>query len=147
MMEIPGNVLQDMVRQTVDVGDVFLVDLDKSDGITPKEGDETRKKFFVVLGFDNEGNTYGGVIINSRINQQMSQVVKDYHMPIKCAKYAFLKYDSFVDCLQLKTAPLAKLSSGNYKGKMDAEDTGLIIGTLKNSPMEKAARLKKFGIL
>lgn len=147
MMEIPGNVLQDMVRQTVDVGDVFLVDLDKSDGITPKKGDETRKKFFVVLGFDNEGNTYGGVIINSRINQQMSQMVKDYHVPIKCAKYAFLKYDSFVDCLQLKTAPLAKLSSGNYKGKMDAEDTGLIIGTLKNSPMEKAARLKKFGIL
>ena len=47
MMEIPGNVLQDLVRQTVNLGD----------------------------------------IINSRINQQMPQVVKDYHMPIKCAKY------------------------------------------------------------
>ena len=147
MMEIPGNVLQDMVRQIVDVGDVFLVELDKSDGITPKEGDETRRKFFVVLGFDDEGNAYGGVIINSRINQHMNQIVKDYHMPIKCAKYAFLKYDSFVDCLQLKTAPLAKLSSGNYKGKMESDDTYLIIETLKNSPMEKAARLKRFGIV
>lgn len=147
MIEIPGNVLQNMVRQTVDVGDVFLVEMDRSDGITPKDGDETRKKFFVVLGFDDEGNAYGGVIINSRINQQMNQVVKDYHMPIKCAKYAFLKYDSFVDCLQLKTAPLAKLTSGNYKGKIDAEDTELIIGTLKSSPIEKAARLKKFGII
>jgi len=63
MIEIPGNVLQNMVRQTVDVGDVFLVEMDRSDGITPKDGDETRKKFFVVLGFDDEGNAYGGVII------------------------------------------------------------------------------------
>lgn len=147
MMEIPVNVLEDIVRQTVDVGDVFLVELDKSDGITPKEGDETRRKFFVVLGFDSEGNAYGGVIINSRINQLMSLVVKDYHMPIKSEKYSFLKYDSFVDCLQLKTAQLSKLSSGNYKGKMDPVDTELIIGTLKSSPREKPARLKKYGII
>lgn len=146
-MEIPEKALQNIVRQTVNVGDVFLVELDKNNGIIPKDGDVTRMKFFVVLGFDGEGNVYGGVIINSRINQQMSQLVKDYHMPIKCAKYTFLKYDSFVDCLQLKTAPLSKLSSGNYKGKMDEEDTELILGTLKSSPREKPARLKKFGII
>jgi hypothetical protein len=146
-MNIPENVLQNIVKQTVNVGDVFLLDLDQTDGVTPKGGDESRKKFFVVLGFDNEGNVYGGVIINSRINQHMSQLVKDYHMPIKSSKYSFLKYDSFVDCLQLKTAPLAKLSSGNYKGKMDAEDLELIIGTIKNSPVEKVARLKQFGIV
>lgn len=146
-MEIPEKALQNIVRQTVNVGDVFLVELDKNNGIIPKDGDVTRMKFFVVLGFDGEGNVYGGVIINSRINQQMSQLVKDYHMPIKCAKYTFLRYDSFVDCLQLKTAPLSKLSSGNYKGKMDEEDTELILGTLKSSPREKPARLKKFGII
>ena len=146
-MEIPEKALQNIVRQTVNVGDVFLVELDKNNGIIPKDGDVTRMKFFVVLGFDGEGNVYGGVIINSRINQQMSQLVKDYHMPIKCAKYTFLKYDSFVDCLQLKTAPLSKLSSGNYKGKMDEEDTELILGTLKSSPREKPARLKKYGII
>ena len=146
-MEIPEKALQNIVRQTVNVGDVFLVELDKNNGIIPKDGDVTRMKFFVVLGFDGEGNVYGGVIINSRINQQMSQLVKDYHMPIKCAKYTFLRYDSFVDCLQLKTAPLSKLSSGNYKGKMDVEDTELILGTLKSSPREKPARLKKFGII
>ena len=147
MMEIPVNVLEDIVRQTVDVGDVFLVELDKSDGITPKEGDETRRKFFVVLGFDSEGNAYGGVIINSRINQLMSLVVKDYHMPIKSSKYPFLRYDSFVDCLTLKTAPLAKLATGNYSGHMDEDDIKLIMGALKDSPREKAARLKRFGII
>lgn len=58
-----------------------------------------------------------------------------------------LKYDSFVDCLLLKTSSLEKLSSGNYKGKIDKDDLDLIMGTLKNSPVEKVARLKKFGIL
>lgn len=146
-MDISESVLQDIVKQTVSVGDVFLIELDRKDGITPKDGDETRKKYFVVLGFDDDGNVYGGVIINSRINQQMSQMVKDYHMPIKCSKYTFLKYDSFVDCLLLKTAPLAKLSNGNFKGRIDEDDLELIIGTIKNSPVEKAARLKQFGLL
>lgn len=146
-MEISENVLKDIVKQTVSVGDVFLIELDSSNGITPKDGANSRKKYFVVLGFDDEGNVYGGVIINSRINQKMDQVVKDYHMPIKCNKYSFLQYDSFVDCLLLKTAPLAKLSSGNYKGKIDNADLGLIIETLKSSPREKVARLKKYGLL
>lgn len=146
-MEIPENLLHNIIRQSVNVGDVYLVELNQNDGITPKDGDETRHKYFIVLGFDNEGNAYGGVIINSRINQKMSQVVKDYHMPIKCSKYTFLKYDSFVDCLQLKVAPLSKLSCGNYKGKIDSDDTALIVGTLKGSPREKAVRLKQFGII
>ena len=77
----------------------------------------------------------------------MDQVVKDYHMPIKSSKYPFLRYDSFVDCLTLKTAPLAKLATGNYSGHMDEDDIKLIMGALKDSPREKAARLKRFGII
>ncbi len=145
-MDIPENVLHDLTKRTVSVGDVFLVELDSNDGITPKDGAASRHKYFVVLGFDGEGNAYGGVIINSRINQRMDQVVKDYHMPIKCSKYPFLRYDSFVDCLTLKTAPVAKLAAGNYTGRIDEDDIELIIGTLKDSPREKAARLKRFGI-
>mgnify|MGYP002626898247 CR=1 FL=1 len=147
MMEIPGDVLESMVQQTVKVGDVFFLEMDANDGVTPKPGDSTRFKFFVVLGFDGEGNVYGGVIINSRINQSMDQTVKDYHMPIKCGKYPFLRYDSFVDCLWLKTAPLEKFTKGKYVGKMASDDLELIIGTLKDSPREKKIKLLKFGIL
>ena len=146
-MDIPESVLHNLTNRTVGVGDVFLVELDSSDGIRPKDGAATRHKYFVVLGFDSEGNAYGGVIINSHINQRMDQVVKDYHMPIKSSKYPFLRYDSFVDCLTLKTAPLAKLATGNYSGHMDEDDIKLIMGALKNSPREKAARLKRFGII
>ena len=35
-MEIPEKALQNIVRQTVNVGDVFLVELDKNNGIIPK---------------------------------------------------------------------------------------------------------------
>lgn len=147
MMDMPQKVLHDLTRKTVSVGDVFLVELDSRDGITPKDGAATRHKYFVVLGIDDEGNAYGGVIINSRINQRMDQVVKDYHMPIKCSKYPFLAHDSFVDCLMLKTTPLAKLAAGSYKGRLDDDDTELIIGTLKGSPREKTARLRRFGII
>lgn len=146
-MDIPESVLHNLTKRTVGVGDVFLVELDSSDGIRPKDGAATRHKYFVVLGFDSEGNAYGGVIINSHINQRMDQVVKDYHMPIKSSKYPFLRYDSFVDCLTLKTAPLAKLATGNYSGHMDEDDIKLIMGALKDSPREKAARLKRFGII
>ena len=52
MMEISGSVLQDMMRSTVSVGDVFLIEMDENDGITPKDGDGSRNKYFVVLGFD-----------------------------------------------------------------------------------------------
>lgn len=47
---------------------------------------------------------------------------------------------------KLKTAPVSKLVAGNYMGRIDEYDTELIIGTLKDSPREKAARLKRFGI-
>ena len=147
MMEIPGTVLESMMQLTVKVGDVFLLELDAGDGVTPKPGDATRFKFFVVLGFDGEGNVYGGVIINSRINQSMDQTVKDYHMPIKCERYPFLRYDSFVDCLRLKTAALEKFTKGKSVGKMTSEDLDLIIGALKESPREKRIKLLKFGIL
>ena len=147
MMEIPGNVLQGMMRSTVSVGDVFLVEMDESDGITPKDGDTSRNKFFIVLGFDSLGNAYGGVVINSRVNQRMEQIVQDYQMPISCTKYPFLKHDSFVNCIRLKTVPLAKLTAGRFKGVVESEDVTLITETVKTSPRERAARLRRFGIV
>ena len=38
MMEIPGNVLQDIVQNSVKQGDVFLIEMDSQGGVTPKDG-------------------------------------------------------------------------------------------------------------
>lgn len=146
-MDIPNNVAESLVKDTVKQGDIFILELDKQDGVTPKGSDASRNKFFVVLGFDNEGNVYGGVIVNSRINQNMSPLIRDYHMPIKAEEYSFLRYDSFIDCLQLKTAPLSKFTKGEFVGRLQDDDLNLVIGTIKESPREKKANLLRFGII
>jgi hypothetical protein len=146
-MDIPNNIAESLVKDTVKQGDIFVLDLDNQDGITPKGGDTFRNKFFVVLGFDNEGNVYGGVIVNSKINQNMCPLIRDYHMPIKAEKYSFLRYDSFIDCLQLKTASLSKFTKGKFVGRLQDDDLTLVIGTIKESPREKKANLLRFGII
>lgn len=146
-MDIPKNVAESLVKDTVKQGDIFILELDNQDGVTPKGSDAYRNKFFVVLGFDNEGNVYGGVIVNSRINPKMSPLIREFHMPIKAEKYSFLRYNSFIDCLQLKTAPLSKFTKGKFVGRLQDDDLNLVIGTIKESPREKKANLLRFGII
>lgn len=147
MIYIPDDTLERLTAKTASIGDVFVVNMDQSNGIIPKGTDSSRNKFFVVLGFDDEGNVYGGVIVNSRINPNLPQRIADFHMPIKCKKYFFLKYDSFVDCLMLKTASLEKLAKSKLVGKIEGEDIDLIVGTVISSPKEKRIRLKRFGLV
>lgn len=120
--------------------------MNQKNGIIPKKGDDSRNKFFIVLGFDSEGNIYGGLIINSNINQRVPQAIKDWQMPIKCAKYAFLEHDSFVDCSRLKCASIEKFNAWKFLGFVDLEDVELIIGTIKESPNETPERLAMFGL-
>lgn len=131
---------------SVKIGEVYRIRMTPEDGITPKPGDTDRHKFFVVLGFDDEGNVYGGVIVNSKINPNLSEEIKDLHMPIKADKYAFLRYNSFVDCSRLKTASIDKLLAGKFLGAMDKYDVELIVGALKESPKENKAHLALFGL-
>lgn len=132
--------------KTVKVGDVYEITMTEANGIKPKPGDSSRNKYFVVLGFDSEGVAYGGVIINSQINRNLPAHIKMYHMPIKQSKYPFLRYDSFVDCVQLKRAFPHKFNEWNYLGEIDGYDVELIIGTIKESPRESPEHLAQFGI-
>lgn len=143
---LDDNSLKDIAKKTIKVGDVFRIKMDQRNGIIPKKGDESRNKFFIVLGFDSEGNIYGGVIINSNINQRIPQAVKDWQMPIKCSKYAFLEYDSFVDCSKLKSASADKFSTWKYLGSVESEDVEIILGTIKESPNETQEHLAMFGL-
>ena len=65
-----NNKLQNLLLDTVEEGEVYRLCLTKEEGIIPKnKGDEGRKKFFVVVGKDQEGNAIGFVLINSEINK------------------------------------------------------------------------------
>lgn len=128
-------------------GDVYFVAMDEKDGITPHDGYSKRNKYFVVLGFDGEGNVYGGVVINSKINKNLARRIADFQYPIRSDKYPFLRYNSFVNCIKLKTTSLSKLAMSDFVGSLDAEDVELIIGAVIESPMEEAVRLRCFGLI
>ena len=143
---ISKNNLSELTKHTIEVGDVYRIKMDQTNGIVPKAGDDYSNKYFIVLGFDTEGNAYGGVIINSGINRNVPQSIQDWHMPIKCSKYNFLSHDSFVDCSKLKHAPIAKFGGWEFKGKIEEEDVKLIIATIKESPNETPKHLAAYGL-
>ncbi len=138
--------LLNLARRTVEIGDVYRMNLTKVNGIKPKDGADSRNKYFVVLGFDDKGVAYGGVIINSGINQNLPAHLKMYHMPLPKSKYGFLDHDSFVDCVSLKRAFPEKFRQWQYLGKIDEYDVELIIGTIKESPRENVAHLALYGL-
>lgn len=129
------------------IGDVYSIQMNESNGITPKDGYQTRRKFFVVLGFDSEGYVYGGVVINSHVNYNLPDSIIDYQMPIKASKYPFLRYDSFVNCSKLKVAAVKALVNSKLLGSIEDEDLNLIIGTVCESPNESKIQLRRFGLL
>ena len=47
-MDIPQTLIDDAVSNNVQLGDVYKIELSKADGIIPKNGYDTRNKFFVV---------------------------------------------------------------------------------------------------
>ena len=138
--------LSRLASHTVKVGDVYEITMTEANGIKPKAGDSSRDKYFIVLGFDSNGTVFGGVIINSQINTNLPPHLKMYHMPIKQSKYPFLKHDSFVDCVRLKVAFPQKFNEWNYLGEIDEYDVQLIVGTIKESPVESKERITMFGL-
>lgn len=80
--DLLGSTANELLQSSINVGDVYLLNLDPTNGITPKNNDTTRNKFFIVLGFDDEGNVIGGLVINSKINYNLPPTVTDYRLPI-----------------------------------------------------------------
>jgi hypothetical protein len=146
--DILGDVGDKLAQDNIKVGNVYLISLDQQSVITPKNGDLTRDKFFVVLGFDNEGNVIGGLVINSKINYNLPSSVTDYQLPIKVEQCPFLKYNSFVNCSKIIVANKAKFTKNTYRGEIsDPEFIDLLINTVKESPTVNTKLLKRFGLI
>ena len=146
--DILGDVGDKLAQDNIKVGNVYLINLDQQNGITPKNGDLTRDKFFIVLGFDQEGNVIGGLVINSNINYNLPSNVTDYQLPIKVEQCPFLKHNSFVNCSKIIVANKTKFTKKTYRGEItDPELLNLIINTVKDSPTVNTKQLKIFGLI
>ena len=143
-----GNKADKLSQASIHVGDVHFLNLDTTNGITPKNGDASRNKFFIVLGFDNEGNVIGGLVINSKINYNLPSSVTDYQLPISVKQCPFLQHDSFVNCAKIIVAKKTKFNKDTYRGAIsDSEMMDLIVNAVKESPTINKKQLENFGII
>lgn len=146
--DLLGTTADELWQSSINIGDVHLLKLAPINGITPKNGDTTRNKFFIVLGFDKEGNVIGGLVINSKINYNLPSTVTDYQLPITVKQCPFLRHNSFVNCSKIIVAKRNKFNRDTYRGNIsDSEMMTLIIDTVKESPTISKKQLKDFGII
>lgn len=146
--DLLGNLADELTQNSINIGDVHLLNLDQNNGITPKSGNTTRNKFFIVLGFDNEGNVIGGLVINSKINYKLPPSVTDYQLPVSVEQFPFLEHNSFINCSKIIVAKRSKFNKTTYRGEIsDTEMMELIINTIKGSPTVNKMQLKEFGIV
>lgn len=146
--DLVGNFADRFIQDSIQIGDVHMLVLDRTNGITPKDGQETRNKFFLVLGFDKDGNIIGGLVINSNINTKLPSRITDYQLPVSVEQCPFLEHNSFVNCSRLITASRSKFGRTTYRGKIDdGELMEQIVNTVKESPTANKKMLKNFGII
>lgn len=146
--DLLGDTADKLTQNSINIGDVHLLSLDQNNGITPKSGDITRNKFFIVLGFDNDGNVIGGLVINSKINYKLPPSVTDYQLPVSVEQFPFLEHNSFINCSKIIVAKRSKFNKTTYRGEIsDTEMMELIINTVKESPTVNKMQLKEFGIV
>lgn len=134
------------MNNQLNIGDVHYVEMDESNGITPRDGYNTRRKYFIILGFDNRGNAIGGVVINSKINTRMGYLFTDYLMPISVSQCSCLRHNSFVNCTKLKTVRIDALNEHTYQCSLKEELVSTIKDTLLNSPTTNHALNRTFGL-
>lgn len=136
-----------MKLSEIKIGDVFLIKMNKANGIIPKPGDDSRDKYFIVLGFDDDGNVYGGVIFNSLINLNLPPMIQLMQCPISGEDYHFLSHDSYVDCSSIKKVKRLKLLKSAYLGSLEEKDITLVCDKIKNNSRISKAELKRFGLI
>lgn len=145
--DLIGSLSDKLTQEHIAIGSVYMLRLGETNGITPKNGDTFRDKFFVVLGLNEDRVVVGGLVINSNINKNLPPTVTDYYLQIPAERYPFLKHDSFVNCSTLIVANKDKFTRSTYCGEItDSSFLENIYNTVKESPMVSNKQLKMFGI-
>lgn len=107
-----------MIAETLKRGDVICANLSRYDGIYPKDGYLTRRKYFIVLGVCKGFALLGGIVFNTNVNQGLTAAIQACHIPVSCSKYAFLDHDSYFDCSRLVKPRFSTISSSQLLGSV-----------------------------
>ncbi|GHT30900.1 hypothetical protein AGMMS49574_11670 [Bacteroidia bacterium] len=137
-----------LITTAISPGEVYWMNLTPEEGVTPKEEDENRDKFFVVMGLSDE-QIVGFLLINTHINQNITEELQLLHYPVSEKKYPFLKKPRYIYCGELKEISREKFTSmfSSPIDKIKEDDMECIIQTLiKDSPI-KPKILKRFHLI
>jgi len=131
----------------IKVGDIFLIEANEENRITPKDWDSYRPKYFAVLGVLSDGSVYGCVVFNSNLNFGcIPQEEIELHLPIQAGSYKFITHDSFLDCHELKPADSRKLLNGKYMGQLTDIHLRKAKELIALSPHTTFVQLRMFGL-
>lgn len=134
---------------TIKCGDIVRMELTQKEGITPKNtGDKARNKYFIVLGKTTDGKIIGFVVINTNINNNLSDILQQLHYPLSSDRYPFLEKTRYAYCGEVKQICFTDFSDRQCSifGKIEDEDLKLIKEALLSSPIAEEKMLKKFGL-
>lgn len=89
---------------SVEPGSVFRMELFPTDGVVPKDNnDDSRYKYFIIIGKNAAGNYIALTLINTDINPKLQNIIGPYQHMIFASEYPFLNgRDRYVDCYKIK---------------------------------------------
>ena len=134
--------------EEVEIGCVFMMEMFPEDGIKPKGNNTSRRKFFVVVGKDDDTITVASVLINSEINVNKFNRIAPYQHEIRRENYDFLtKENSYVDSYSLREFAIERVkSTAEFYGKLNDEDLNYIKEKIKSSPAVPIRLIKKYNL-
>lgn len=145
--DILGDRLPECLRNLkhdIRIGNVYKIGISRNDGIYIKDRDkESIPKYFVVIGFDEMGNIYGGVVISTDLPSSLTDKILQYQYYIKVSDNNFLKYDSWVNCYLIIPSRPDKLNDNTFLGVIDNRSLFHIINMIldpKNTSITDAQR-------
>lgn len=151
MMEISREVLGKIASDAIVPGEVYRMKLTRDEGVVPKnEGEDSRNKYFVVLGVNGDGSVVGFVLINTNVNRNIPVNLRKSHYLIKVEDYAFLEQNRYVCCGELKeieTTVFFNRFLDGAVGRLSDEHLETVKAIMAQSDNVPVALMKKYGVI
>jgi len=108
------------IKHEIRIGNVYKTGFTRGDGIyIVDKTKESLSKYFVVIGYDDAGNVYGGLLISSELPSNATDDIKRYQYPVKASENDFLYHDSWINCYKIICAKPDKLNDRTFSGCLD----------------------------
>lgn len=139
---------------TIQIGDIYRVNLDENDAITPKGGLDFRPKYCVVIGTPDYGYYVAYLVVDHEINMRFNPTRDkiDGFFPITRKDYPQIikpHYDpSWIDTNSVREMEESRmLAAGPRCCCLNQSDLELVLGLLRESKEFSPKQKKRWGLI